>query len=327
MEVTMNQQLARLTTLNPRDVWAHEAHDFTPWLLANADALAETLGIDLELTANEHRVGSFALDLIGRDLTNDCVLIVENQLEGTDHGHLGQLVTYAAGTDAGTVVWMATAFREEHRQALDWLNNQTAGNARFFGIEIGAVQIAESPAAPLFRLRAQPNDWHAQTTTAAKSTAQGGTKSGYYLQFWEQLLQRVHEQHPNWTNRRKSATTSWLPMPCPFKGGPCFSVSFTTQGRMRTELYIDFPDPEAVAELYGFLLDLRSEIEGIYGAPLTWEELPGRRACRIADYRAANVANIDNHNEYIDWVLGTGTRIREALSGPATLWRSRPSVA
>lgn len=169
----MVQELAKIEVLDPRSVWTHEAHDFTPWLLANAGALAEVLGIDIELTANEHPVGNFSLDLVGRDLTNDCVLIVENQLAGTDHGHLGQIVTYSAGTDAGTVVWMATSFREEHRQALDWLNGLAQGNARFFGVEIGAIRIAGSPPAPLFRLRAQPNDWHSQVATAAKASSQG----------------------------------------------------------------------------------------------------------------------------------------------------------
>ena len=97
-------ELGRLKPLDPRDVWKHEAHDFTPWLLNNADALAGALGLDIELTAAEHPVGPFFLDLIGRDLTNDCILIVENQLTPTDHGHLGQLLTYAANLDAATVV-------------------------------------------------------------------------------------------------------------------------------------------------------------------------------------------------------------------------------
>jgi hypothetical protein len=135
----MVQELSKLVPLDPREVWPNEAHDYTPWLLANADALAEVLGIDIELTENEHPVGGFALDLLGTDLTNDCVLVVENQLTQSDHTHLGQIVTYSAGTDAKTIVWMATSFREEHRQALDWLNAVTEGNARFFGVEIGAV--------------------------------------------------------------------------------------------------------------------------------------------------------------------------------------------
>ena len=116
-------ELGRLQSMDPRDVWRHEAHDFTPWLLENADVLSDALGIDLELSAAEHPVGGFNLDLVGRDLTNNCVLIVENQLSTTDHGHLGQLVTYAAGTDARTIVWISPSFREEHRQALDFLND------------------------------------------------------------------------------------------------------------------------------------------------------------------------------------------------------------
>lgn len=117
--------LGRLEGVEVRTVWVHEARDFTPWLLEHADHLAETLGIDLELEQSEHPVGGFSLDLVGRDLTNDAVLIVENQLAGTDHNHLGQILTYAAGTDASSIVWIATSFREEHRQAIDWLNEPT----------------------------------------------------------------------------------------------------------------------------------------------------------------------------------------------------------
>src|SRR5437667_8314691 len=121
----MAVELGRLERVDPRLVWGHEADAFTPWLLENADRLAEALGIDLELEAAEHKVGGYSLDLVGRDITNDAVLIVENQLEMTDHSHLGQVLTYAAGTGASTIVWIATAFREEHRQALDWLNENT----------------------------------------------------------------------------------------------------------------------------------------------------------------------------------------------------------
>src|SRR5690349_15136925 len=123
-------ELGRLTAVDPRTVWASEDGDFTPWLLSNADRLADALGIDLELTAAEHPVGNFLLDLAGKDITNEAVLIVENQLEPTNHTHLGQLLTYAAGTGAATIVWISPAFKEEHRQALDWLNEQTGEDTR-----------------------------------------------------------------------------------------------------------------------------------------------------------------------------------------------------
>jgi len=222
--------LGELTPLDARAVWPHEARDFTSWLLENATHLADVLGIDLELQAAEYPVGGFWLDLIGRDQTNDCVLIVENQLTSTDHGHLGQLLTYAAGTEAATVVWMATDFREEHRQALDWLNDLAKGDVRFFGIEIGAVKIGDSLPAPLFKLRAQPNEWHAVISTAAKATSEGSSKAAAYRAFWARLIERVHIEHPGWTNAKVASSGNWMTMKCPIKG--CvYGVNFAMGGK------------------------------------------------------------------------------------------------
>jgi Domain of unknown function (DUF4268) len=318
----MTKQLAKLVSLDPHNVWSHEAHDFTPWLLENAEELGEVLGIDVELTTNEHPVGRFALDLIGRDLTNDCVLIVENQLTTTDHGHLGQILTYAAGTEAGTIVWMATDFREEHRQALDWLNMLAEGNARFFGVEIGAVQIADSPPAPLFKLRAQPNDWAAQVATAARASSQVTGKGALYAEFWESLIERLREEHPGWSNARKAPSANWLTLPSPFRSAAYLSMGFASGSKLRLELYIDSQDPEAVEVLYRFLLDRRGEIEASYGESLVWEELPGKRASRLATYTEGDVANIEDHDKYIDWFFDTCGRLRSSLQEPAVAWSS-----
>ena len=275
-------ELGRLESVDPRSVWQHEAVDFTPWLLDNADVLADALGIDLELSTAEHPVGGFSLDLIGRDLTNDCVLIVENQLSSTDHGHLGQLVTYAAGTEARTVVWVALQFREEHRQALDYLNDLAGDATRFFGVELAVVRIGGSQRAPLLRVRAQPNDWHAQVAAVSRSSSLQAGKAPLYYQFWARLLERVGREHPGWTNERKPQTANWFSMACPFKGGPHYAFSFAAEGRLRSELYIDLGDAEANSGLFEELHDLRSVIEEAYGAPPTWEDLEGKRACRIA---------------------------------------------
>jgi len=309
--------LGRLKALDPRSVWPHDAHDFTPWLLDNADALADVLGLDIELSAAEHPVGGFALDLVGRDMTNNCVLIVENQLSATDHSHLGQLLTYVAGTDARTVVWLAPAFREEHRQALDYLNELGGEDARFFGVEIGVVRIGNSEPAPLFKLRAQPNDWHAQVAAAAKTTSKQAGKAPLYEAFWTRFLERVRTEHPDWTNARKPQTANWLAMPCPFKGGPYYAVSFPQGGKLRNELYIDFGDAHANAALFDRLAAIKEEIEGSYGAALVWEDLPGKRACRIADYSDGDVSNGDKFDQYIAWFFDTGTRLRTALDAAA----------
>jgi len=310
-------ELGRLEPLDPRQVWTHEARDFTPWLLDNADALAGALGLEIELTEAEHPVGGFALDLVGRDLTNGCVLIVENQLSPTDHSHLGQLLTYAAGTEARTVVWLAPEFREEHRQALDYLNGLGGEDARFFGVQIGVVRIEGSKPAPLFTLRAQPNDWHAQVAAAAKTTSKQAGKAPLYQGFWARFLERVRAEHPGWTNARKPQASNWLAMACPFKGGPYYAASFAQGGKLRTELYIDFGDAQANLALFEQLAARKDEIEAAYGGPLVWEELPARRACRIADYGDGEVSNGDQFDAYIDWFFDTGTRLRSALGAAA----------
>lgn len=310
----MALHLGRLESLDPRTVWPHEAHDFTPWLLENAGALGEALGIDLEFSAAEHPVGAFSLDLVGRDLTNNnCVLIVENQLTATDHGHLGQLLTYAAGTDARTIVWMATTFRDEHRQALDYLNQNSGEELRFFGVEIGAVKIGESEPAPLFRLRAQPNDWHSGTAAAAKWSSQQAGKALLYQAFWARFLERVKGQRPGWTNSNKPPSGNWFTMPCPFKGGPFYTVSFVQGGKLRNELYIDYGDQEANDRLFDQLAEQKDLIESDYGSPLAWEELPGRRACRVADYSDGDVTSHDQFDTYIGWFIDSGDRFRKAF--------------
>jgi hypothetical protein len=299
---------------NLRTVWASEAHDFTPWLQENADTLADALGIDLELTACEQPVGPFFVDVIGRDLSHDCVLIVENQLTPTDHNHLGQLVMYAANTDAATIVWMAPSFRDEHRQAIAYLNDLAGDKARYFAVEIAAVRIADSPPAPLFRVVSQPNESHAQASSAAKTGSQGSSgKGALYMDFWTRFLDRVHAERPKWTHSRKPNASNWISMPSPFKGYNAYGVSFTLGHRMRYELYLDDLDGDEVANRFAALLARRSEIEAAFGGELSWEELLGRRASRIAAYRDGDVSSTAEYDDYIDWFIDTGTRLRAAL--------------
>jgi hypothetical protein len=138
-----------------------------------------------------------ALDLIGRDLSNGAVLIVENQLAATDHSHLGQVLTYAAGTAASTIVWIATAFREEHRQALDWLNENTGEDTHFFGIQLQLVKIGHSVGAPLFNVVVQPNDWQKQVRAATQPGRTTSGKGTLYMEFWKQFFDRLLAEHPD----------------------------------------------------------------------------------------------------------------------------------
>jgi len=303
--------LGTLEEIDPRTVWKGEATDFTPWLLEHGEHLAEVLGIDLELEHAEHPIGPFAVDLIGSDLSNGVTLIVENQLESTDHTHLGQLLTYAAGTEAATIVWLATRFRDEHRQALDWLNQITREDVHFFGIEIRVVRIGESQPAPLFEVVAQPNEWQKQARSA--STGALSPRAALYLQFWEAYLARVRDEHPDWTRARIPQRVNWMSQPSPIPGtqiNPCF----VSKGRIRHELYIDTGDAEQNTALFEQFETQREAFEAAYGRALTFEPLPDRRACRIADYTTGDVTVTDQHGHYIAWFLDCGERLRAALS-------------
>lgn len=163
--------LARLVPVGLRQGWPHEAASFTPWLAEseNLALLGEALGLRLEVEGVEVNVGPFRADLLCRDLDTDEQLLIENQLERTDHSHLGQILTYVAGLDVKAVVWIAASFTEEHRAALDWLNDATDERYHFFGVTVELWRIGESPAAPRFNIIAKPNDWSRAAARAART--------------------------------------------------------------------------------------------------------------------------------------------------------------
>lgn len=302
-------ELGRLEQVEPRSVWRNEALNFTPWLLENADRLGEALGMELELTRAEHPVGGYSLDLIGRDMANGMVVIVENQLADSDHSHLGQLLTYASGTAASTIVWLTTAFRDEHRQALTWLNEHTDEDTHFFGVELQVVRIGGSAPAPLFKVVAEPNDW--QKAIRRSTSSSTGGRTALYAEFWDKYLARVRAEHPDWGAPRGSSE-SWLWMRAPIRGCGLES-SFAAGQKIRHGLYVDAQSPEQSNARYEALLRQKEAMEAAYGRPLTWEPLPGRRSCKITEYRDGLITRQDEHDAYMDFFLDAGQRMRKAL--------------
>lgn len=173
---------SRLADVPPREAWAHEAHAFTPWLADNLDRLSEAIGVPLELSGREVGVGRYSADLLATTPDGAAVLI-ENQLEASDHRHLGQIMTYLAGLEAQVVVWLAPYFNEEHLSALRWLNGHTDERFSFFAVRLRVVRIADSPLAPLFEVLEKPNSWDRslQKTARAAADASGATRQA----FWE----------------------------------------------------------------------------------------------------------------------------------------------
>lgn len=161
--------LGRLEAVDLRQAWISEAQHFTPWLARteNLELLAKTLEIDLELDSIEKRVGPYRADILCREVESERLVLIENQIETTDHRHLGQLLTYAAGLDTAVICWIARRFTDEHRAVLDWLNEITDDRFAFFAVEIELWRIGESPPAPRFSIVSQPNEWRRAVTKSA----------------------------------------------------------------------------------------------------------------------------------------------------------------
>lgn len=188
-----------------REAWNHEAHCFTPWLATNLDRLGQALGIPLELEGQEVRVGTFSADLLARNPEDGSLVLIENQLEPTDHCHLGQILTYLVGLEAQCVVWIAREFREPHLSAIHWLNEHTLEPFAFFGVQVKAVRIGNSAIAPLFEVLARPNGWDRQIQQQLRTSGELSDLSQWRQRFWDCLL----EQHPEqmaWGGREATSS-------------------------------------------------------------------------------------------------------------------------
>lgn len=326
---TSKLTLGRLESVPPREIWPDEARNFTPWMLDNAAYLGGVLGLEIELEAREHPIGPYYLDLFGRDISNQCVLIVENQLSTTDHRHLGQLLTYAAGTkpQAGTIVWIAPEFRDEHRDALNFLNSRVRGQSenqiRFFGVELGVVRIGNSVPAPQFTIVAAPSDWSEQMAEV-QAAAAGGTRAQAYRAFWTRYLTALHKSAPQTTKVRSAPAANWITANY-LRKGVSLNLTFIGGGLLTTEIYIDLGHRMRNLDVFYGLKDSAEEVESELGQTLLWDELPGKRACRIRLSRPGEITKPEDHDELIAWLLNYQIKFKQIFRSrvedlPADIW-------
>jgi hypothetical protein len=289
--------LGRLSRVDLRNIWLREAEDFTPWLAReeNLAILSEALDIGLKLEAQEKSVGPFRADILCKDIENGAWVLVENQLERTDHGHLGQLLTYASGLEAVTIVWIAARFTEEHRSTLDWLNKITNENFRFFGLEVELWKIGDSPAAPKFNIVSKPNDWSRSVAQAARSIeiADLSELRMKQLSYWAAFdLVLVKAAGPV-RGGRKPQPQSWMGYSIGRSGFNTAAVMVRPKHQIRVELYISGGNAKAYFHL---LREEQQAIELELGYTLKWEELPSGPDSRIAIYKT----DVDPDDES-DW--------------------------
>jgi len=299
------QHLGRLQRVELRTVWTNEPAEFTPWLAEqeNLRILGDTLGLELEPDSVEKEVGSFRADIVCKDIGTDSLVLIENQLEQTDHDHLGKLLTYAAGLQAVTVVWLAERFRDEHRAALDWLNEITHRDARFFGLEIELWQIGDSPAAPKFNIVSMPNDWSRSVAQAARAADDAGISELRLMQrnYWTGLQDRLTAAAGPIRGNRKPQPQSWMAYGIGLGGFHLGAVMNTLEKFLRVELYIAGEDAN---ERLASLERNKDEIERELGYPLNWgDQSPTARDRRITHYlRDVDLVDESDWDRQHDWL-------------------------
>ena len=265
----MEEELGRLIKIPLREFWEDEEDDFTPWLAReeNIRLLSETIRMELEVEGTEIRVGPFEADILCRDTVTDKRVVIENQLEPTDHKHLGQLLTYAPGLNALTAIWIAEHFKDEHRAALDWLNEITPEEFSFFALEIELWQIGDSPMAPKFNVVSHPNAW---TKTVSRISPNGELTSTkqLYLEYWTGLRDLL-EQRNGVIRPRKPRPGNWLGFGI---GRSKFLLAASASVREKW-IYVSLTLRGPDAKPHFHLLERkRVDIEEEIGAELEWDE-------------------------------------------------------
>lgn len=284
-----------LKRVEPREVWGPEAREFTPWLAAHIPVLGDVLGMELELEAREAAVGQFSLDLLARDVGRNRPVVIENQLEPTDHDHLGKLLTYAAGYDAGAVVWISPEIREEHRQALDWLNQRTDANTDFFGVIVEVLQVDDSRPAYNFRLVAFPHQWRVEPPPRSP-------RAEAYRAFFKGLIDRLRDVY-QFNGARVAQPQNWYSFASGLSG-ITYGTSFAKGGWVRAEVFIARGEADENKSIFDKLAESKVEIEQAFGEPLEWERLDDRQACRVAVYRQGTIEDDPAKMEEIrDWAI------------------------
>lgn len=307
--------LGRLERVELRNIWQSESSHFTPWLARkeNLETLGETLGIDLELEAQERSVGPFRADILCKDIGSDQWVLIENQLERTDHSHLGQLLTYASGLEAVTIVWIAARFTEEHRSTLDWLNRITNESFRFFGVEVELWRIGSSPAAPKFNVVSKPNDWSQAVAQAARAIddAELSETRKQQVDFWNAFNAVLRKVGGQVAGNRKPWPRQWINYPIGRTGFRLGTVMIRPRRVVRAELYIAGNDAKRM--LFALKADQIS-IEAEFGEPLQWEELPAKRDCRIAVYLSCDPEDESDWPRQHQWLAEKMNRLHRVFA-------------
>ena len=284
-------KISRLQEVDIRKLWKHEQYDFSAWLAEdeNIELLNEKLGLTLVDINTEAYVGAYRCDIVAVDETTGIKVIIENQLENSNHDHLGKIITYASGLDAKVIVWIVKEARDEHRSAIEWLNNNTVQDINFFLIELHAYQIGNSDYAPMFQIVEQPNDF-IKEQKGKKSTDTMNKSQSERLGFWTLFNDHVVERNKPFAIH-KASSISWYNIAVGTSQA-YISVSLVNKDSyIGVELYI-----ASNKELFDKLYAEHEKIEKELGFEVDWQRLDNAKASRIL-YKISGL-NFDDHSNY-----------------------------
>ena len=289
-----------------RSIWPHEALNFTPWVAENVDLLADAVVLDITVDETESSVGDFNVDIYASETGTDRKIIIENQLEDTDHDHLGKLITYASGKGADVVIWVVKHAREEHKAAVEWLNNHTDDKIGFFLCEIKLFQIGDSQIAPAFTVVERPNDW----TKEIRKTASANSTQQQRLEYWQAFNDYAFTD-ANFSrifNKRKPTTDHWMDFS--IGSSACHIAVSQIQKRKAVDVELYINDDK---ELFKSLFAHKDEIEKNMEMELEWKELPERKASRILIEKTVDLDDRATWPEQFDYIMDTCIKMKRAF--------------
>lgn len=301
--------IGKLEEVDIRELWKHEQYDFSEWLSKkeNIENLNDILGLTLVDISKETYVGSYRCDLFAKDETTGIKVIIENQLEMSNHDHLGKIITYASGLDAKVVVWIVKEAREEHRSAIEWLNNNTNSNINFFLIEIHAYKIGNSDNAPMFQVIEQPNDFIKNNKSINSNDTMNKSQS-QRLEFWNQFNNVLVERGKPF-NVRKATTDHWYNVAIGTSDAHIDITLVNKDSVIGVELYIT--DNK---EFFDKLYQRKDEIENDLGFKLDWRRLNNSKASRIVTFiKGLNFDDHSNYNELINKTIDLAILMRDTF--------------
>jgi hypothetical protein len=304
-------KLGSLEKINLREVWAREDTHFTQWLAKeeNISVLLDEIGVSAENIKTEDNAGKFNCDITADEVESGKKIIIENQLEKTDHSHLGQLLTYASSFDASIIVWVVADTRDEHKQAIEWFNKNMTENISFFLVKIEVWKIGDSIPAPKFNIVVEPNDWAKITSNKGTTNKELTDTKLEKLKFWEELKDYSDNNPSKLRITRKPRPQHWYSMSIGIRHIGLNFIHNTRTSSIAVDIYINQQD------IYDKIQSRKDFFESKCGGlDLEWLELPEKKASRILTSLSCDLNNEGLWEEYFKWFIKTGETLLMAIN-------------